>query len=387
MAAQILKYTTVRCCKLLLLFLLLTEVASVNGTGSESPTHDEHNYPTVIKEWIKRHASTVDVGTTILPDDCKDENDNVGGGTDKHGIPLKIGNPLRALNIVKRTPNGFTGMRGKKEYEFTDNNNNKENMESLYGSDSVADWTIDPMQRQQMANHDDLNIAYNRLFGLGSRFKKATSTFYGVRGKKFTSSDLQRIDALLQRLEEDKLREVLQEDFLNYLVSQQQSLAQNDVNKRAPTGFTGMRGKRPAAGIIDYLYNGDDGTWPKPMLEEKRGPVNGFMGVRGKKEADHQAFKRSPVESPNRRSKAQRFVDFSNKFVAVRGKKANSECDNNSNTFNDETYHRYNNKNNNFPVMSQLSMRGKRALVMPAETDHASYELALEDSRNINNLK
>ncbi|XP_054743654.1 tachykinins [Anastrepha obliqua] len=367
MAVQILKYTTACCCKLLLLLLLWNAVVAANGTGNVSPTHEELNYPKVINERGKRDVSTL--GDTTTPaDNNNNENNDTPNDKDKHNLPFHLGNPLRALNIVKRTPNGFIGMRGKKEYEFTDYSN--ANSLAVDG-DNYADWSIDPTQQVAYAN--ELNNAYDRLLTLDPRFKKASSTFYGVRGKKYSGSDFNRIDSLLQRLEEDHLREALMQNFFNNLINRK-ALSQNDVTKRAPTGFTGMRGKRPAAGVMNYLYNDEDGTLPLPMLDEKRGPVNAFVGVRGKKDVDHQTFKRSPAESVNRRSKS-RFVDFSNKFVAVRGKKADSNSD--SNTFADETHQRY--YVNNMPLMPMLSIRDKRAIAMPAEAEDATYELAVND--------
>lgn len=179
-------------------------------------------------------------------------------------------------------------MRGKKEYEYTDYSNAND---MAMGDDHTADWDIDPIQRVTYEN--ELNGGYGHLLALEPRFKKAPSTFYGVRGKKYSDYDKNRVDSLIQRLEEDRLRQSLMQNFLRELVNRQ-AMPQNDVTKRAPTGFTGMRGKRPA--VIDYLYNDEDGSLAVPFVEEKRGPVNAFMGVRGKKDVNHQAFKRSPLE-------------------------------------------------------------------------------------------
>lgn len=181
-------------------------------------------------------------------------------------------------------------MRGKKEYEFTDYSN--ANNPTL-NDDGAADWNIEPLQ--QAAYENERHNAYDHLLALEPRFKKSPSTFYGVRGKKYAESGFNRIDTLLQHLEEEHLREALIEDFINNLLNRK-VLPTNDVTKRAPIGFTGVRGKRPAAGVLDYLYNDEDGTLPMPMLDGKRGPVNAFVGVRGKKNVDHQAFKRSPVQ-------------------------------------------------------------------------------------------
>ncbi|XP_036337378.1 tachykinins [Rhagoletis pomonella] len=366
MAVQILNHTTVRCCKMLLLFLFLDSVAAASSTGSEAPMYAD------INERNKLDSSALGDTTTLLPvDNYNNENNIAGIDKDRHNLPFNIGNSLRSLNIVKRTPNGFIGMRGKKEYEFTDYSN--ANNPALNG-DGTADWNIEPLQ--QAAYENEQNTAYDRVLAMEPRFKKAPSTFYGVRGKKYADSDFSRIDSLLQHLEEEHLREALIEDFINNLLNRK-VLPANDVTKRAPIGFTGVRGKRPAAGVLDYLYNDEDGTLPLPMLDAKRGPVNAFVGVRGKKDVDHQAFKRSPVDSVNRRGKSQRFVDFGNKFVAVRGKKSNLNGGDSS-TFSDDTNQRY--YMNNMSLMPLLGVRGKRAVnAMPAEAEDATYELAVND--------
>ncbi|XP_049303346.1 tachykinins isoform X2 [Bactrocera dorsalis] len=388
MAVQELKCLTGRCCKLLLLFLLCNAIAATNGTGSEASTHESHNYPTTINERTRRDVSaSADSTTTLQPLAYNNGNLNAADNKDKHNLPFNVvGNPLRTLNIVKRTPSGFIGMRGKKEYEYTDYSN-ANNL--AMDDDRTADWDIDPIQR--VAYENELNGVYGHLLGLESRFKKAPSTFYGVRGKKYSDNDVNRVNSLIRRLEEDRLRQELTQNFLRELVNRQ-TTAQNDVTKRAPTGFTGMRGKRPS--VMDYLYYDEDGMLTAPFVEEKRGPVNAFMGVRGKKDADHQTFKRSPLEfsyldifnifsqSGNRRSKSQRFVDFNNKFVAVRGKKDDTN-DDSSNTFTDEIHQGYN--VNNMPLLALHSIRGKRAVATPAETEHATYKLAVDDLHALKN--
>ncbi|XP_054081283.1 tachykinins isoform X1 [Zeugodacus cucurbitae] len=388
MAVQKLKCLTGCCCSLLLVFLLCNAVAATNGTGNEATTHEGHNYPTVINERTRRDVSAlVDSTTTLQPLAYNNDNDkpNAADNKDKHNLPFNVvGNPLRTLNIVKRTPSGFTGMRGKKEYEYSDYSN-ANNL--AMDDDHTADWDIDPIQ--QVAYENELNEAYGHLLDLEPRFKKAPSTFYGVRGKKYSDYNINRVDSLIQRLEEDRLRQSLIQNFIRELVNRQ-AMSQNDVTKRAPTGFTGMRGKRPA--MVDYLFNGEDGSsLAEPFEEDKRGPVNAFMGVRGKKDVNHQAFKRSPLEFPyfeifnifsqsgNRRSKSQRFVDFNNKFVAVRGKKD----DDSSNTFADETHQGY--YVNNMPLLALHGIRGKRAIATPAETEQTPYKLAVEDLHALKN--
>ncbi|XP_023159793.1 tachykinins isoform X2 [Drosophila hydei] len=195
-------------------------------------------------------------------------------------------------NMVKRAPtSSFIGMRGKKEREVS----------------TDANWSgPDPLDYAE----DDADNSYNEI---GRRLKKAPMAFVGVRGKKFTSSN-NRLRDLLQNMEEQRLRESFLQDFLEHLANDG-----GDVEKRAPTGFTGMRGKRPSLSENDPADDEDDAQ----ELLEKRAPINSFVGVRGKKDVSHQHYKRAALsEAYDVRGKKQRYADFNSKFVAVRGKKS-----------------------------------------------------------------
>ncbi|XP_034488854.1 tachykinins isoform X2 [Drosophila innubila] len=195
-------------------------------------------------------------------------------------------------NLVKRAPtSSFIGMRGKKEQEGT----------------SDANWLgPDPLDYGE----DDVDNYYNEN---GRRLKKAPLAFVGMRGKKFSVGNSHLRD-LVQHMEEKRLRENILQDFLDRL-----AIDGGDVGKRAPTGFTGMRGKRPAMGDSDALGDEEDAM----ELLEKRAPVNSFVGMRGKKDVSHQHYKRAALsEAYDVRGKKQRYTDFNNKFVAVRGKKS-----------------------------------------------------------------
>lgn len=154
-------------------------------------------------------------------------------------------------NLVKRAPtSSFIGMRGKKEQETSD-----------------ANWLgPDPLDYGE----DDVDNYYNEN---GRRLKKAPLAFVGMRGKKFPMGNTHLRD-LVQHMEEERLRQNLLQDFLDHL-----AIDGGDVGKRAPTGFTGMRGKRPAMGDNDALEDENDAM----ELPEKRAPVNSFVGMRGKK--------------------------------------------------------------------------------------------------------
>jgi len=174
------------------------------------------------------------------------------------------GGKQQSRNLVKRAPtSSFIGMRGKKEQEAS----------------SDANWLgPDPLDYGE----DDVDNYYNEN---GRRLKKAPLAFIGMRGKKFSVANSHLRD-LVQHMEEERLRENILQDFLDRL-----AVEGGDVGKRAPTGFTGMRGKRPVMGDSDALGDEDDAM----ELLEKRAPVNSFVGMRGKKDVSHQHYKRAAL--------------------------------------------------------------------------------------------
>ncbi|KRG00827.1 tachykinins isoform X1 [Drosophila mojavensis] len=212
--------------------------------------------------------------------------------------PATPGAQEEARNMVKRAPtSSFIGMRGKKEQDAS----------------ADANWFgPDPLD---YGEEDEDNSYYEN----GRRLKKAPMAFVGMRGKKF-SPNTNRLRDLLQNMEEQRLRESFLQEFLNNLATDG-----GDVAKRAPTGFTGMRGKRPS------LSENEDDEDDALELLEKRAPVNSFVGMRGKKDVSHQHYKRAALSELWRqlskkafdvRGKKQRYADFNSKFVAVRGKKS-----------------------------------------------------------------
>ncbi|XP_055907522.1 tachykinins isoform X2 [Eupeodes corollae] len=177
-------------------------------------------------------------------------------------------------SFAKRAPSGFTGMRGKKYYEYSD------------PSPNALDWSFD----------DDFSV--NDI-----RNKKAPSGFNGVRGKKMDQLEYEKslLDQLFRRLYQENNDfndlSVYRSDtpLYSHGYSENDGWAENALDKRAPSGFTGMRGKRP----LDFPFDGG-----------KRAP-NAFFGVRGKRD-----YKRSTAEQFQ-----PEFLGFRNKFVGVRGKK------------------------------------------------------------------
>ncbi|XP_068156358.1 tachykinins isoform X2 [Drosophila tropicalis] len=205
--------------------------------------------------------------------------------------------------LVKRAPAaGFIGMRGKKELE-TDSETDGER------AVSNDNW-LGPDPLDYAEDSDD-------YYENGRRLKKAPTAFVGMRGKKYTPSS-NRLSNLLRQIEEQRLRENVLQELFDRLADQNTVGDAEIPNKRAPTGFTGMRGKRPAEDDDDAIE-----------LFEKRAPVNAFVGVRGKKDVSHQNYKRAaPLsEAYDVRGKKHRFFDFNNKFVAVRGKKNNLDLE------------------------------------------------------------
>lgn len=173
--------------------------------------------------------------------------------------------------VAKRAPtSSFIGMRGKKDDE-------RDNAEGNWlGAGSAPD----PLDYAD----EDADGYYSEN---GRRLKKAPLAFVGVRGKKFIPISARMAD-VFQHLEEERLRENLLQDFLERLTTNQ-----NDVGKRAPTGFTGMRGKRPSFLAGDESGEGD--AEEAMDLLQKRAPVNSFLGVRGKKDVSHQHYKRAAL--------------------------------------------------------------------------------------------
>ncbi|KAH8369234.1 hypothetical protein KR009_005190 [Drosophila setifemur] len=232
------------------------------------------------------------------------------------GVSTVTPESLHPRRVVKRAPtSSFIGMRGKKDEER--DTEADADAEASEGNWLGAGNGPDPL------DYADLDSYYSEN---GRRLKKAPLAFVGMRGKKFTPISA-RLAGVLHHMEEERLRENLLQDFFDRLSAGEGGAA--DMEKRAPTGFTGMRGKRPNQ--EDDGGDGEDAT----ELMLKRAPVNSFVGMRGKKDVSHQHYKRAALsefwhtffkKAYDVRGKKQRFADF-NKFVAVRGKKSGLEED------------------------------------------------------------
>lgn len=121
---------------------------------------------------------------------------------------------------------------------------------------------------------------------VGMRGKKAPSGFVGMRGKKFNYeyepnfSDDYQAELFHQLQNEREMLKNLMEQYSNNNID-----SENDMEKRHPAGFVGLRGKKSVSNN-DYFID-----------EDKRMPM-GFAGVRGKKsEFAEFVNKRVPVAS------------------------------------------------------------------------------------------
>lgn len=119
--------------------------------------------------------------------------------------------------------------------------------------------------------------------------KRASASFYGVRGKKNNYD---------QDLSDDDLQAELYRDLQN----ERENIANlmedyvDEKDKRRPSGFVGLRGKKSVSNddYLDYEkrapmgfqgVRGKKAEFPNFIgSDEKRVPVAGFFGMRGKKQ-------------------------------------------------------------------------------------------------------
>uniref|UniRef100_A0A1A9ZNU5 Tachykinin n=1 Tax=Glossina pallidipes TaxID=7398 RepID=A0A1A9ZNU5_GLOPL len=237
------------------------------------------------------------IKNTPKVDQAHGDGKNVNSKLDVSRKEFIDGYGYSCLNKVKRAPSGFIGMRGKKFISKHDEGN------------------TNAYEYLQMRNDQ--------------RYKKAPTAFYGVRGKKI-ADDLKRWQDLMQKIETEQVQEILLKEFIEHLMRIGET--NNElIIKRAPNGFTGVRGKRP-----DYQKS-QKSKPEKYAIKPLTGiDNNSFSVIRGKRSfLMHNFSKRSPWPSVRQRkffdfwkkssygdSRRQRFVDFGNKFVAVRGKKS-----------------------------------------------------------------
>ncbi|XP_055379173.1 tachykinins [Condylostylus longicornis] len=297
------------------------------------------------KEDETESAASSVLKATISPLSAEATNliENETNGISSGNNELYLSN-LPDRSLFKRTPSGFIGSRGKKEYEYPESNNGNLNFEEF-----------DPTYLEHNAawfNSLQQNSKRTPTGFVGMRGKKKpASGFYGVRGKKDSS-----LDELYQQLEN------IFEDSPDYNDQLYSATEYFDNEKRSNrNGFVGVRGRRYPYGLVPHLEeldkrvpNGfvgmrgrrfDINEFENDIYDqaEKRKNNNAFFGVRGKKDVSKQLSqmneidKRSPLASYfgvrgekrlfnsngffGTRGKKQPY-EFRGKFVGVRGKKS-----------------------------------------------------------------
>lgn len=119
--------------------------------------------------------------------------------------------------------------------------------------------------------------------------KRAAASFYGVRGKKDNVDDQDLSDDLQAELYRDLQNE--REKIASFVEDYM-----DEKEKRKPSGFVGLRGKKSVSDddYLDYEkrapmgfqgVRGKKSEYPNFIESaEKRIPVSGFFGMRGKKQ-------------------------------------------------------------------------------------------------------
>lgn len=216
-----------------LIIITLVCVASISSSAIKSEqTHQQHHHGKG-KDGIHLGFFGSRGKRSINTDQAIDDTD----GQDDF-----IRESLYNIQRNIRTPKGFFGMRGKKDFL-------NEQKRALLGIQQNLNGLRDRTRFIETAQsvEDELQ---------GFNPKRAPSGFFGVRGKKFGDYDL--------------------------------PVAQNQIGgeKRAPKGFLGMRGKKSGENIdetmSEQLEAYDNNNYNS--MYEKRVP-SGFMGVRGKKDS------------------------------------------------------------------------------------------------------
>ncbi|XP_065095731.1 tachykinins isoform X2 [Ochlerotatus camptorhynchus] len=280
---------------------ITTVLPSLDSDGTSNVVNDVHDDDAPVSHWIDdgihyfRDSTHNRIKTFSNPipeekqeiswynDDVHDHFLDIRGKKFFSFYPLRL-YPKRApsgflglrgkkyyFNGVKRVPSGFTGMRGKKsEYDVDDNpsefdlTNDSSPYELLQKERKMLDELNEIYQiDREMKN----NPAFSMEIAHQNAEKRAPSGFLGMRGKKGT-------------------------DVIN---------GYSGV-KRAPSGFLGLRGKRDS---IDG-YN----------ERRKRGPFTSYLGMRGKEEPLRFLSRASGFYG----SRGKKYKYFGS-FVGVRGKR------------------------------------------------------------------
>lgn len=187
-----------------------------------------------------------------------------------------------------------------------------------------------------------------KKFLVGS-FKRGPSGFMGMRGKKSYNSPL--IDLLRESMELNDVGGDFSPDTAAGLSDyEDEGRFADEFEKRGPSGFFGMRGKKWNDLIDSYSVRYSD---------QKRAPKMGFHGMRGKRSADpyYGASKSGAGGGSNYGyfSVMKKVpYEFRGKFVGVRGKKSRT------NYLDDEMQSEFEKRNPNGPS-GFFGMRGKKS--------------------------
>lgn len=170
-----------------------------------------------------------------------------------------------------RAPSGFMGVRGKKD-----------NDPASYWQ---GEYDMFAPQPKRMPSQAFFGMRGKKYYGE----KRAPSGFYGMRGKKSDYDD-QLNDDLQAELYRDLQRE------REYIASLMEDYYMDEKDKRKPSGFVGLRGKKSVNNDDYYEFEkrapmgfqgvrGKKSEFPDFIgSDDKRVPVAGFFGMRGKKQ-------------------------------------------------------------------------------------------------------
>ncbi|CAH2095086.1 unnamed protein product [Euphydryas editha] len=195
-------------------------------------------------------------------------------------ITLHLVYVVTAQEVVRRVPQGFLGMRGKKYYEFGDNEFYKRKPQFFVGVKGKKNYDITEAD-----------------------FKRAPMGFVGMRGKKeYMYPDImlfpesyeyvpKRSGSLIGQIDysTDEKNNAPEYPILNEFINEYIQKLRSNLNNEVSTESSDVS---------------DDSNMTNEM--EKRANIHKFFGVRGKKSIQN----KRPYD-----------VSFRGKFIGVRGKK------------------------------------------------------------------
>ncbi|KAK6639314.1 hypothetical protein RUM43_007586 [Polyplax serrata] len=176
-------------------------------------------------------------------------------------------------DFAKRNRMGFTGMRGKKEMDPSNN------------YEFCCQTDLDPLDSSSFEKR--AMRSYKELFG----GKRAPLAFHGMRGKKSEEFDNGWRDLLDPRTTstkgfDDDDNSIVGIEYPELLPGK--TFDEDVINKRSPYSFQGMRGKKMmdydlkrAMGFLGMRGKKSPEVWQSE--DYKRASQTGFFGMKGKK--------------------------------------------------------------------------------------------------------